>query len=147
MKQRINQLKANGYKIIYLDECMFTTRTLHTSDYTNINQKHKIPLAKVNQTAYAVILAISEEDGLEHYKIYNNSVDKTKFKEYLDELYIQNKHIKIAVLMDNLTAHKNTDILEKMDELEIKHIFNVPYQPDYNPTESCFSKVKNYYKR
>ena len=26
-------------------------------------------------------------------------------------------------------------------------IFNVPYQPDYNPCESCLSKVKSYYKR
>jgi len=23
----------------------------------------------------------------------------------------------------------------------------VPYQPDYNPCESCNSKIKNYYKR
>ena len=34
-----------------------------------------------------------------------------------------------------------------MAELEIAHIYNVPYQPDYNPTEACFSKIKNYYKR
>ena len=26
-------------------------------------------------------------------------------------------------------------------------IFNVPYQPDFNPTESCLSKIKNHYKR
>lgn len=34
-----------------------------------------------------------------------------------------------------------------MDELGIPSIYNVPYQPDYNPTEACFSKIKNYYKR
>ena len=34
-----------------------------------------------------------------------------------------------------------------MAELEIEHIYNVPYQPIYNPTEACFSKIKNYYKR
>ena len=34
-----------------------------------------------------------------------------------------------------------------MDELDIRCIWNVPYQPDYNPTEACFSKIKNYYKR
>ena len=26
-------------------------------------------------------------------------------------------------------------------------IFNVPYQPDYNPAECCLSKIKNHYKR
>ena len=34
-----------------------------------------------------------------------------------------------------------------MAELGIEHIYNVPYQPDLNPTESVFSKIKNYYKR
>ena len=48
MKERINKLKADGYKIIYLDEWMFATKTIQTSDYTNKKYKHKIPLAKVN---------------------------------------------------------------------------------------------------
>ena len=38
-------------------------------------------------------------------------------------------------------------VREKLQELKIPCIFNVPYQPDYNPTESCLSKIKNYYKR
>ena len=49
--------------------------------------------------------------------------------------------------MDNFSAHKTNLVLQKMDELEIRGIYNVPYQPDYNPTEACFSKIKNYYKR
>ena len=36
---------------------------------------------------------------------------------------------------------------EKLIELDIKMLYNVPYQPDYNPAESCLSKIKNYYKR
>ena len=35
----------------------------------------------------------------------------------------------------------------KLNELDIETIQNVPYQPDYNPAESCLSKIKNYYKR
>ena len=117
------------------------------SDYTNKNYKHRIPMLKVSQPAYSLVLAISEENGLEHYGVYKNCVDQIKFADYLDELYIANKHEKIAVLMDNFSAHKTNSILQKMDELEIRCIYNVPYQPDYNPTEACFSKIKNYYKR
>ena len=142
MKQRINQLKGDGYKIIYLDECLMTTKTLHTSDYTNKNIKHRIPLVQVSQPAHALLFAISEEEGVEHYRIYKNSVDQYKFAGFLDELYIANKHHKIAVLLDNLTAHKTTSVLQKMAELEIEHIYNVPYQPDYNPIEATFSKIK-----
>ena len=34
-----------------------------------------------------------------------------------------------------------------MNELGIPVIYNVPYQPDLNPTEACFSKIKNHYRR
>ena len=62
-------------------------------------------------------------------------------------MYVENKHLKIAILMDNFSAHKTTNVLQKMEELEIPSIYNVPYQPDLNPTEAIFSKIKNYYKR
>ena len=26
-------------------------------------------------------------------------------------------------------------------------MYNVPYMPDFNPCECCFSKIKNHYKR
>ena len=87
------------------------------------------------------------EDGLEYYGVYENCVNQHVFAEYLDELYVANKHHKIAVMMDNFSAHKTNLIKQKMDELDIESIYNVPYQPDFNPTEACFSKIKNYYKR
>ena len=44
LKRRIRELQADGYKIIYLDECGLTTKTLQTNDYTNKNYKHRIPM-------------------------------------------------------------------------------------------------------
>ena len=84
-------------------------------------------MIQVSQPAYSLVLAISQENGLEHYGVYKNCVDQQKFADYLDELYIANKHDKIAVLMDNFSAHKTNLILQKMDEVEIRGIYNVPY--------------------
>ena len=50
-------------------------------------------------------------------------------------------------MMDNASNHKTEAVQLKMDELGIPSIFNVPYAPDLNPTEACFSKLKNFYKR
>ena len=44
-------------------------------------------------------------------------------------------------------VHKTKAVQEKLKQQGIKCLFNVPYQPDYNPTESCLSKIKNHYKR
>ena len=35
----------------------------------------------------------------------------------------------------------------KMNELQFEVIRNVPYNPDFNPAESCLSKIKNHYRR
>jgi len=93
------------------------------------------------------VLAISEENGLEHYEVYKKGFNETMFADFLEHLYEVNKHVKIALLMDNASTHKTDHVIMKLEELEIEPIFSVPYQPDLNPTESCFSKIKNYYKR
>ena len=49
--------------------------------------------------------------------------------------------------MDNLAVHKTNMVKEKLEAMSIPSVLNVPYKPDYNPTESCLSKIKNYYKR
>ena len=54
---------------------------------------------------------------------------------------------RLALFMDNLSAHKTIKVKELLSRLGIEYIFNVPYQPDFNPCESCISKIKNNYKR
>jgi len=115
--------------------------------YTLLKKPHRIPLASINQPVYALIFAISEENGLEHYRIFKKSIDFEKFNEYLDELYVENKHDNIALFFDNLRVHLKYEVTLKLNELDIESIQNVPYQPDYNPAESCLSKIKNHYKR
>ena len=34
IKDRVRRLKFHQYRIIYLDECVFTTKTLRSTDYT-----------------------------------------------------------------------------------------------------------------
>ena len=117
------------------------------ADYSPLKCPHRIPQSSINQPVYALILALSQEKGLEFYRIFEKSVDGEKFIEYLDGLYIENKHERVAIFLDNLRVHKSEKVIMKLDELDIEVIYNVPYQPDYNPAESCLSKIKNFYKR
>ena len=101
----------------------------------------------MNQPCYALILAVSEENGLEYNELFKKSVNTEKFIQYLVNLRNANLYQRIAIFMDNLSVHKTLLVRAKMMELQISALFNVPYQPDYNPCESCNSKIKNYYKR
>ena len=49
--------------------------------------------------------------------------------------------------MDNLAVHKAIRVKELYTSLDIMPLFNIPYSPDTNPIESCFSVVKSHFKR
>ena len=48
--------------------------------------------------------------------------------------------------MNNLAVHKTIAVKNKMRELGITWIFNVPYSPQYNAIELPFSQVKKKFK-
>ena len=52
-----------------------------------------------------------------------------------------------ALFMDNASTHRSRIVQDVISELKITVIFNVPYSPEFNPIEGCFSIVKNYYRR
>ena len=99
-------------------------------------------LAHLQEPTLAVLAAISKEKGQEHYRIFENSVNIQKFKQYLQELRNLNGEDKIALFMDNLSAHRSEKSKAEMARLGFRCIFNVPYSPEYNPIEFVFSKVK-----
>ena len=65
-----------------------------------------------------------------------------KFKEFLQELRAKNGNDKIALFMDNLSAHRSEKTKVEMARLGFRSIFNVPYSPEMNPIEFTFSKIK-----
>jgi transposase len=49
-----------------------------------------------------------------------------------------------CVVMDNLPAHKATEVREALAAVGARVIFLSPYSPDFNPIENCWSKVKEF---
>ena len=66
--------------------------------------------------------------------------------EYLVKLRAVSPFDRIAIFMDNLTVHKTRAVKEKMEFLKIEGLYNVPYQPDFSPCESCNQILKHHYK-
>ena len=74
--------------------------------------------------------------------LFDFSVDKPKFKVFLDELRARYFMDDICIYFDNLSVHKSNEVKERMDELSIAYIFSPIYSPDYNPIEYVFSIAK-----
>ena len=66
--------------------------------------------------------------------------------EYLANLRAANCQDKIALFMDNLSAHTSERSKQAMKERGFRWIYNVPYRCDLNPIELSFSMVKRHFK-
>jgi len=90
---------------------------------------------------------MSKEDGIEHLELRDSAIDEIDFEVFLEKLRKKNPEGGISLFMDNLRVHKTMRVREAYDRLKITPIFNVAYQPDFNPIEAVFSQVKNTFKR
>ena len=146
MKRQLTKLRNQGYRVIYLDETMFTRKTVKQEEWCKPKENFRIEETRLNEPALAMLSGIGKENGLEHFKIYNFSVNTERFIEWLKELRVKTGDDKVALFMDNLSAHKAEKSIEEMKQLGFRWIWNCTYSPQYNPIELVFSKVKNAFK-
>ena len=67
--------KNEGYRFVYLDETMFTRKTVAETEWALPGQNMTINEARLKEPTLAVLAAISSERGHEHYRIFPKSVD------------------------------------------------------------------------
>ena len=112
-----------------LDEFMVTKRTLPTHSWTLKSTNVELDMSRMKQPNMACIIAVSQEIGLEKIEVYRNSINKTKFKSFLDNLRHKYPFDNIMLVMDNLSVHKSLEVRQRMDELG----FMYSYTPEYSP--------------
>ena len=100
----------------------------------------------LEEPTLALLCGISKEKGVEHYRVFENSVNIDKFIEYLDFLRATNRGEKICIFMDNLSAHTAERSKQAMRDHGFRFIYNVPYSLEYNPIELTFSMVKRHFR-
>ena len=82
---------------------------------------------------------MSEQDGIEHLEFRDSAIDEIDFEVFLEKLRKKNPERAISLFMDNLQVHRTQRVKAAYERLSITPIFNVPYQPDFNPIEAVFS--------
>lgn len=66
------------------------------------------------------------------------------FREYVRHVLLPTLRPGDIVVMDNLSAHKNTEAIELINGVGAAVRFLPPYSPDFNPIEEMWSKVKEF---
>ena len=146
-KDMVKKYIVQKYRIIYCDETMITRSTIHQREYTNAYKRVEINQQSLNDQTLAILAGISRENGIEKVMIFDHSVDKWKFKMFIQTLREECNNEKICIYFDNLAVHRSKDVRDELDNLKIPYIFCHPYSPDCNPIESVFSIYKNILRR
>ena len=79
MKRQLTMAKNAGFRIIYLDETMFTRKPVRDLEWMRPNQNVRVDESRLNEPTLALLAAISKERGNEHHKIFSKSVAIPKF--------------------------------------------------------------------
>ena len=133
--------------VLWVDEICFTRSSNTERTWNRKYEPLKIDMKLNDQKTTAVVAAISAEKGVEMVMTFEQSVNQHKFKKFM--LALRNKYPfrPMAIICDNLPAHKTNLVKKASQELNLELIFNVPYSPDYNAIEFIFGKVKTAFKK
>jgi len=78
--------------------------------------------------------------------VYEKSINKQKFKIFLDSLRNKYPFDDILLMMDNLSMHKGNEIRARMDELGFSYTYTPVYSPQYNGIEEVINIGKKLIK-
>lgn len=100
VREQLKIINAENRTLIWLDEVMFTQRSVMKQEFSNLNQNIQIDYKDFNIKTTAVVAAMSYDDGMLLWKDYGRSVDQIKFVDFLKRLKIKMKNRRFAILLD-----------------------------------------------
>jgi transposase len=83
-------------------------------------------------------------DGSTACMALDGATDKEVFREYVRRVLLSTLGPGDIVVLDNLSAHKDTEAIRLMESSGAEVWFLPPYSPDLNPIEKMWSKVKEF---
>lgn len=84
---------------------------------------------------------------MDHVEVFENSINKRKFKVFLEDLRTRYPFDDILLVMDNLSLHKSIETRERMDELGFMYAWTPAYSPAYNGVEEVINMGKQHIKK
>jgi transposase len=82
-------------------------------------------------------------DGTQAPLMYKGALNAELFKVYITEVLSPTLKKDDIVIMDNLSSHKVTGVLDSIYAQGATVMFLPPYSPDLNPIEMSWSKMKS----
>ena len=138
----IENAKREGRLIVYIDEILFSKRSIKLREWATKNSNLTVNQEDVYVGLRSVIAGMTEEYGIGLIKIHDHACTGEDFRDYLIQLRGKVGKRPVSLFMDNATIHKKPCVKEWWSKLNMEPIWNIGYSPEFQPIEAVFSKVK-----
>lgn len=81
-------------------------------------------------------------DGFRGFMTINAATSTDVFEAFVKQQLIPNLRPGDVVVMDNLSAHKSSVVVEAIERAGATALFLPPYSPEFNPIEKVWAKLK-----
>ena len=91
-------------------------------------------------------MAIDEEKII-YYEINKENIDEAVFLNFMVKLnheIIEKKLNPCVIIMDNLSSHKTSNLIDFYIQNKINILFNTPYLSTFNAIELSFRNIKKF---
>jgi len=80
--------------------------------------------------------------GMTAPMVLDGPMHRDAFQAYIEQVLVPTLRRGDTVIMDNLPAHKGTDVRAAIEAAGAVLLYLPPYSPDFNPIENAFAKLK-----
>ena len=128
-------------KLVFLDESGVNTGMTRLYGRAPRNQRvvDSVPDTRFYRTT---VLSSVRLDGTIVPCVFEDSLNGDIFREYVRKFLVPTLSSGDIVVMDNLSSHKVSGIVEMIEAAGAQVMFLPPYSPDFNPIELMWSKMK-----
>ena len=131
-----------GYHILFQDESSIICKNNHYRCWRYPSEK--IFSGSQSQKRKNLILLISNDTIIE-YKFNDQTTNEKNFLEFMTNAVQKIKDIgyeKYVIIMDNLSVHKTTNLINFYKNNKVNVLFNSPYCSFFNTIELAFRSIK-----
>ncbi len=79
--------------------------------------------------------------------VLDEPMNRVAFQAYIEQVLVPTLRRGDTVIMDNLPAHKGTEMRRTIEAVGARLHYLPPYSPDFNPIENALSKLKAFLRK
>ena len=135
------QRTVDPTKLIFIDESGVNTGMTRLYGRAPKNQRVVDAIPDIRFTRTTVLSSV-RMDGTIVPCVFEDALNGELFREYVRVFLVPTLKPGDIVVMDNLSSHKVSGIVEMIEAAGAQTRFLPPYSPDLNPIELMWSKMK-----